>query len=156
MINSHLMSKALLILAMALAACTPPPPAEKVAAGAIFPRKVNVTYLSFDPYHGFQVNYLHEDGTAWLWYPGNRTGVPELWKTEGDNICFKHPSRSYNPVTKQSGGKWQCQKQIISLNLNVAELDGDVFNLRTGRVPYPLPKCKAPKQFSFDRTASRC
>lgn len=117
------------------------------------------TYLSFSSAHGFQVNYL-ADGKAWLWYPGNSEGVPEEWKRGTVNgtaaVCWRHPSNTYNPVTKTKGGPWGCQALNLSQKQIVADLKGDPYNLRSGQVPYRLKRCDAPAEFSFDRIRFGC
>jgi len=114
------------------------------------------TYLSFSRQHGFQVNYFAENGRSWLWYPGNVQGVAEDWKTQGDEICFRHDARTYNPVTQRAGGAYQCEPLAVSRRTIVAKLAGDPFLLASGRVPYRLPKCHAPAPFSFDRGLYSC
>lgn len=120
----------------------------------------NTTYLSFSLAHGFQVNYLAPRGAAWLWYPGNKRGVPEEYKRDvvaGRNvICWRHPSNSYNPVTKTKGGPFACENLAFSQRTIIAALPGDPFALKTGQVPYPLKRCTAPAQFRFDRTVFSC
>lgn len=120
----------------------------------------NTTYLSFSRAHGFQVNYLAPQGKAWLWYPGNRLGVPEEYKRDvvagQQAICWRHPSNSYNPVTRKQGGAFSCQSLALSQRTIVAALPGDPFALSTGRVPYTLDRCTAPAQFSFDRNTISC
>lgn len=122
--------------------------------------QVNRTYLSFDFSHGFQVNYLGPDGKAWLWYPGNRSGVPEDYKTDtiagNKAICWRHPSNSYNPVTKRSGGPFRCTELLLSQKRVVSELPGDPYSLRSGKVPYILNRCTAPEAFQFDRERFGC
>ena len=119
-----------------------------------------MTYLSFSQGHGFQVNYLSQDGRAWLWYPGNTGVVPEEWKLDVASgqraICWRHPSNSYNPVTKQTGGQFACQSLELSQKAVVAKLVGDPYGLSTGRVPYPLQRCVAPTEFEFDRARFGC
>lgn len=115
------------------------------------------TYLSFSQAHGFQVNYLGTGGRAWLWYPGNRSGVPELWRVkDGTSICFSHPTNTYNPVTKQRGGSEQCSPLDLSRKLTISVLSGDPYNLSSGQVPYRLRKCEAPEAFDFDRERYAC
>ncbi len=118
------------------------------------------TYLSYSGPHGFQVEYVAHGGRSWLWYPGNRNGVPSEWKLETIRgikaICFRHPASSYNPVTRSGGGGWGCQELVLSQKSTVARLSGDPFNLRLGTVPYQLNRCNAPDQFSFDREKFSC
>ncbi|GGF81955.1 hypothetical protein SAMN05216376_117100 [Mameliella alba] len=118
----------------------------------------NVTYLSFSAAHGFQVNYIRGDGKAWLWYPGNTVVVPEMWKIEGGgtSLCWSHPSNSYNPVTRETGGGFTCSPRLFTARTVVAHLPGDPFKLSSGKIPYRLGKCDAPKAFSFDRTRFHC
>ena len=120
----------------------------------------NTTYLSFSTAHGFQVNYLAPGGKAWLWYPGNQRGVAEEYKLEivsgQQAICWRHPSNSYNPVTQTRGGTFACQNLAFSQRTIVAELLGDPFSLQTGKLPFPLERCTAPVQFSFDRSKISC
>lgn len=122
--------------------------------------QTNKTYLSFSHAHGYQVNYLGPDGKAWLWYPGNRHGVPELYRLATvagtSSICWKHPSDTYNPVTKQSGRRYACEPLTTAQRTQVAVLDGDPFNLRSGGVPYRLDRCKAPDAFTFDSARYGC
>ena len=124
-----------------------------------YPRP-DMTYLSFSRAHGFQVNYLGRGGRAWLWYPGNLVGVPEEYKQETvsgrEAICFRHPSTSYNPVTKTRGGGFACLPLEFQRKLIVAALAGDPFRLASGRVPYRLDRCMAPAEFTFDRKAIGC
>ena len=124
-----------------------------------YPR-ANTTYLSFNKFHGFQVNYIAPDGRAWLWFPGNRKVVPEEWKLDSTNgikaLCFRHPSNSGNPATGRRGGAFQCQSLKLSQKSIVARLDGDAFKLTSGDVPYRLPRCEAPEAFRFDRSRFRC
>lgn len=120
----------------------------------------NTTYLSFSRAHGFQVIYLAPQGKAWLWYPGNRAGVPEEYRRDvvsgQQALCWRHPQNSFNPVTQQRGGSFACQSLQVSQRAIVSSLPGDPFSLRTGRVPYPLERCTAPSQFRFDRNAISC
>lgn len=110
--------------------------------------------------HGTQVEYFANDGRAYLWYRGNRASVPSNWKTaspsngdipgppipitQGDvAICFQYPSRSYNPATKTFGGEWQCRSSFLFAENIVAILEGDLFNLSSGRLPAVMPKDRA-------------
>jgi len=120
------------------------------------------TYLSFSdpkgilPGHGFQATFYDGQGRSWLWYPGNAVSVPGEWKVEDDRICFKRGANTYNPVTKTRGGKFKCQDIGISHRLTISRLDGDVFNLASGAIPYRREKCDGPKEFEFDRERFKC
>lgn len=96
------------------------------------------------PGHGTQIEYFAANGMAFLWYPGNRRPVPARWKLEkqagGYDICFKYPSRSYNPITRQHGGHWQC-RSFGGFAARIKEIrENDVFKLSTGRLPHVLNK----------------
>lgn len=125
-----------------------------------YPRE-HTTYLSYSDAHGFQVTYLGRNGRSALWYPGNLAAVPEEWKqiTTASGvraICWRHPSNSYNPVLKQQGGDWGCQRLDLSQKLTVASLPGDPFKLMSGSIPYRRGKCDAPEAFNFDRSTYGC
>ena len=162
------MRKSLAFFALtALVACTAPAPqpsavADVAARPLTFPNypQPGNTYLSFSKAHGFQVNYLATGGKAWLWYPGNQRGVPEEYKRDvvagQQALCWRHPSSSYNPVTRTPGGKFACQSLALSQKTIVAKLAGDPFRLASGKVPYRLNRCKAPKAFRFERAAIGC
>lgn len=103
------------------------------------------TIVFNDRFHGTQVEYFKPDGTATLWYPGNFRGVPSLWKTrqlsdDRVRMCFLYPSSSYNPVTEETGGTWECRSGRSFTSNIVAIVEGDVFNIGGGSVPKPLPK----------------
>ena len=106
------------------------------------------TFISHDP-HGTQIEYHGPDGRAHLWYPGNFRGVPSIWKIEydgpgkGHEICWQYPASSRNGLTGLSaGGKFQCTPDWLYFPSIVQVLQGDPFNLNSGRVPFPMPKGK--------------
>lgn len=96
------------------------------------------------PGHGTQIEYFGSDGRAFLWYPGNSRIVPALWElrpgTLSHSICFKYSKRSYNPLTKQDGSRWNCISLGHWAKDIVEKRSGDIFKLSTGRVPHPLPR----------------
>lgn len=103
------------------------------------------TRKTHDPFHGTQIEYFAPNGFAYLWYPGNRRAVRSFWKTETDrlfgdtDICFLYSPRSYNPVTKEFGGSWECREAEESLYLTDEIVRGDPLGLESGRLPYVLP-----------------
>ncbi|MEP4197417.1 MAG: hypothetical protein ABJL99_17485 [Aliishimia sp.] len=157
-------------LALGLASCddstaqVSPKQAEAIQAVQALPNnskdypQPNTTYLSFDPGHGYQVTFMRGDNVSWLWYPGNQRSLPASWKVEATRnaICWKYGSRTYNPVTKQGGGQFNCSPLGLVQRTKVAALKGDVFNLSSGQIPYRRKKCDAPSEFSFDQSAYRC
>jgi len=124
--------------------------------------KVGTTYLSFSTDHGFQVSYYENTSRSWLWYGGNPVSLPAQWKTETletehsniDQICWKYGGYTYNPSTKKSGGEFNCIAIRISQDLLVSSLEGDIFNLASGSVPYERKKCDAPSEFVLNKDSS--
>jgi hypothetical protein len=118
------------------------------------------TYLSFSKAHGFQVNYLADGSTAYLWYPGNNTALRGAYKRDvvagQQALCWRYGPGTYNPATKQTGGAFACQSLNFSRKTVVAKLRGDPFKLATGLVPYRLQRCQAPDTFTFDRARFAC
>lgn len=118
------------------------------------------TYLSFSQAHGFQVNFIVDDRSAWLWYPGNRVALPETYRLDHVKgvaaLCWQHPENTYNPVIQRPGGNYVCQSLDLSRRTIVSVLPGDPFKLATGRVPYPLQRCSAPPEFTFYREEFGC
>lgn len=168
---NHLRRATCLSASLALLACAPTsrPMSQAEAIKDVQARpnsfasypQADRTYLSFSKGHGFQVNHLRADGRAWLWYPGNKSGVPEEYKVQTSPtgtalICWRHPTNSYNPVTKTRGGDFACQPLDFAQRTIIAELPGDPFKLASGQVPYPLERCTAPNAFSFDRKRFGC
>jgi|TARA_R100000455_G_scaffold18414_1_gene9057 hypothetical protein len=102
----------------------------------------NKTIRTFTGFHGNQIEYFSPKGRAFLWYPGNRGTVRSLWmlrqKDGRYDICFKYPTNSYNPATKDYGGNWECQDLAIYARRVVEVSDADIFRLSTGRVPFRL------------------
>ncbi|MEP2781225.1 MAG: hypothetical protein ABJO67_20910 [Pseudoruegeria sp.] len=94
------------------------------------------------PGHGTQIEFFRPNGKAYLWYPGNTVAVLSEWKIEAGatsdasaSICFRYPNRSYNPVTQQFGGRWECRPSTVFGRDMTALIQGDEFNLSSGRIP---------------------
>ena len=112
--------------------------------------KTGRTIMTYGWAHGTQIEYVATDGRAYLWYPGNSRAVPSLWEVQHrglftssfHRICGKYPTRSYNPVTREYGGYWQCDS-INAWAKRIPETrEGDIFNLSSGKVPWVLSKDK--------------
>lgn len=109
-----------------------------------------VTFVHYNRAHGTQVEYMAKNGKTYLLYPGNSVVVRGAWKldrTDKPNVfslCFKYPGNSYNPITKQAGGGWECQPAGFSLVDVVDSANGDVLGLaKSEGVPFVLSKRKA-------------
>ena len=117
------------------------------------------TYAFEDFAHGVQVEYFSTDGRAFLWYPGNFRVVPGEYRyrvafyEDGEarvsRLAFRYPSRSYNPVTGRRGGSWSERNQSSLANRVVSYVEGDVFDLSSGRVPFRLGECQLPEPMIY-------
>ncbi len=92
---------------------------------------------SFVQEHGTQVEFHAEDGTSYLWYPGNRSIVIGNWRTQSSSrgrteICYRYGPSTFNPVTQRSGGSWECATRSFQ---NSEFLEGNPFGLKVGPVP---------------------
>lgn len=109
-----------------------------------FPR-AGMTYATHDPFHGVQVEYFAPGGRAHLWYPGNTRTVTGEWAVRGNDLCFRYQANSYNPVTGQQGGEWDCRNRARAAQTVVSMDQGDPFALASGRVPaHNLRSCRLP------------
>lgn len=105
------------------------------------------TVFYFDESHGNQIEYFAPDGRAQLWYPGNRAVVSGSWKITHNSddpnlagICFRYGANSYNPVTKEYGGKWNCSSfERHTEILPTRSIVGDIFGLSDNTIPMVLP-----------------
>lgn len=106
-------------------------------------RLSDVTVMSYSRGHGTQVEYLGSNGMSYLWYPGNRVVLPAPWKYQKNQICYRYGKQTYNPVTREPGGKWECQPISTSKQSTVETAKGDVFGLSKRRaVPFVLLKAR--------------
>jgi hypothetical protein len=105
---------------------------------------LNTTSQEYDASsHGTQIEYLGANGVTYLWYPGNTRALAGQWRVQdGTNypsICFRYGENTFNPVTRQSGGGWECGSGPAYLFEKLSVVSGDVFNLASGRLPFVLP-----------------
>ncbi len=110
---------------------------------------------STTPGHGTQIEYFASDGRAFLWYPGNSRPVRSRWKLSGSDdrydLCFLYPGRSYNPLTREYGGRWDC-RNLGRYAARIKEIRAeDIFGLSSGRLPFPLSAAST----SFDALLER-
>lgn len=103
----------------------------------------NTTIKNWDDQHGTQIEYHSVDGRTWLVYPGNTRAVKGQWQVQSSNgqtqICYRYGIRTYNPVTRRQGGKWECSAAIFIL-LADEVVDGDVLRLQgRGAFPQKMP-----------------
>jgi len=108
------------------------------------------THMSFNSGHGTQVFFVRPDGTEFLWYPGNRVIVVSKWQLvqrltssvppiQYADLCFQYGTNTYNPVTKQQGGQWECRPAGVVAKSTVERARGDVFGLAR-RLPFVLAR----------------
>jgi len=111
-------------------------------APAAFAQQVgNHTYMTYEPQHGTQVEYLSRQGEAFLWYPGNSVILAGRWKREGSSICFAYDGNTYNPVTGHIGGSFECMPFALHQSGIRERVAGDLLNLeRRVDAPFRLSK----------------
>jgi hypothetical protein len=114
------------------------------SASALRAFLMNTTSQEFEAgTHGTQIEYLGPGGVTYLWYPGNTIPLKGQWQVQdGTNypsICFRYGENTYNPVTGQGGGGWECGPGPAYLFEKLSVVQGDVFNLASGRLPFILP-----------------
>jgi hypothetical protein len=136
------------IVAIAVGAASPAS-AQKIDLNQTREMIADLTLMFHDSRHGTQVEYNAADGSTYLLYPGNAVIVKGSWKvTRTDkpnvyNMCFKYPANSYNPVTQQAGGNWECQIAGFYLARQVENMEGDVLGLSSRtEVPFVLARRK--------------
>ena len=103
----------------------------------------NTTSQEFGGGHGTQIEFLGANGVTYLWYPGNTRPLPGRWQVQDGprypSICFQYGSNTYNPVTGQGGGGWECSPGPAYLFQKMEVTGGDVFRLASGKLPFILP-----------------
>jgi len=139
------------LIILAAVGCTSIPEVETPKAEERSYPMVGKTYLHYDPMHGYQVEYFNND-TTYLWYPGNPVSLEGKWKISFGKICNMYPQNSYNKITNRTGGNYECSSIKTGMLFLVGELDGDMFGLSSGRVPYVLSRCTPPPEFKLDTT----
>jgi hypothetical protein len=128
-----------LLLAVAAAACSSTGPGRAPSPEtSLTSPYAGKTVLFYDGGHGNQIEYYDPAGRAFLWYPGNAGAVRGRWRTTTEAICFLYGPNTYNPVTGQHGGSWECTPWDPYRRHITDVADGDVFELSTGAVPYRL------------------
>ena len=116
-----------------------PKPKKKIADNQSL-KIANTTIISYDDFHGTQIQYRVPQDGAWLVYPNNRSVLPGRWKLDDDQrLCHKYFSSGINPATGVVGYEWECASQVYE---HVSTKDykillGDPFKLyrRAGRIP---------------------
>lgn len=121
--------------------------ASRVASSPELARRFlsDTTRLSFNQnQHGTQYEYHSEGGRVFLWYPGNRSIVHGSWRIESSstgrnpNLCYRYGAGSFNPVTGQRGGSWECRSFLAIDVAGGGTLKGDPFSLGAGRIPFVM------------------
>lgn len=135
------------LAALVIAGCTSQstPPNVTVSQEPI--KYSGKTIIFHERSHGTQIEYFSSKGQAFLWYPGSKVLVTGSWKVHGKSVCFRYGANTYNPVTKRSGGRWQCVPSAVHRFSAKSTCAGNPFNLSSGAVPFQLSKeaYKSPK-----------
>ncbi|UWQ80167.1 hypothetical protein K3725_03915 [Leisingera sp. S132] len=116
-------------------------------AAGLTRRYAGATTLDYSVQHGTQVEHMASDGRAYLWYPGNQRVVTGEWRTETDargsgRICFRYGRSTFNPVTGQRGGSWNCVRAADFIWAEEEYTTGDPFGLSSGAIPFVMPREK--------------
>ena len=130
---------------------------SRVAASRVRKFIANQTIKTYNRHFSTQVEFHSADGRTFLWFPGNRRIVRGRWKVEKQTtasfgsskkqaiafLCYKYGPNTYNPVTKQKGGKWKCIAPNLVFKTKSEKRTGDIFRL-SGResVPFVLQRKK--------------
>lgn len=107
------------------------------------------TYATYSAGYGVQIEYFAENGTNFLWFPGNRFPLAGEWNLEdtkfSPDICFKYGPDTRDALTGQPGGSWECGPVHRSKRRLVSVVEGDPFNLAMPTTILPqLKKCELP------------
>ncbi|MEM9938743.1 MAG: hypothetical protein AAF768_07850 [Pseudomonadota bacterium] len=119
---------------------------------------VGKTIRTYSKQHGTQIEYIAPHGTAYLWYPGNRTGVVSQWKTSPHpnhghpEMCFRYGVNTFNPVTQMRGGQWECGRAARYVQKIREAVSGDPYQLQSRRIPFVLPESK---EVSFETVSKQ-
>lgn len=104
------------------------------------------TSIHYDSFHGTQVEFRQADGQVYLWYPTNTRSLAGQAKTQTSNgqseICHRYNSSGKNPATGVAGYAWECAPLSANLRSITHMLQGDPFDLASGKIPFVLRKRK--------------
>ncbi|MGY9056478.1 MAG: hypothetical protein ACKVGZ_12895 [Alphaproteobacteria bacterium] len=105
------------------------------------------TIMTYDAFHGPQIEYRDNAGNSYLWH-GSNIGVVKGRYTVGSNLyCQIYPKNTFNPMTNKYGGKTECFPIVLTTQQAVANAPRDPFGLSSSpRTPHPLTG-KIPAMF---------
>ena len=94
----------------------------------------DTTLVSWDSFHGTQLEYHDAKGGVWLVYPGNKTVLPGEWKVELAesqlSLCYRYFTNGKNPATGVRGIEWECSLVASRASDRDSEYyEGDIFRL---------------------------
>ena len=107
---------------------------------ALTARLANQTHVIYQPGYAVYIEFTGDDGTVLMWFPGNRNVVHGIWKIVDRNgtpeACY-HYLNSHNAVTGEFENT-ECidPAQTIAAMGVLAARTGDIYNLRSGNIPY--------------------
>jgi len=117
-------------------------------AEALTARLANQTHVIYQPGYTVYVEYTGDDGTVLMWFPGNRNVVHGIWKIvdrDGTSKACYHYLNSHNAVTGEFEST-ECidPAQTMAAMGVLASRTGDIYNLRSGNIPYKKPAMDIP------------
>ena len=132
-------------------------PTAELAASSVQSFFGDRTMITYDVFHGTQVEYRRPDGRIFFWYPGNGLTIQANWKVgkvavNSQEICYQYPSNSYNPFLGPKGGNWECQPAWAHTSGMKQVVKSDPFNLGSTRVPYRLEKGQFIAEELFEKS----
>ena len=116
---------------------------------ALTARLANQTHVIYQPGYAVYIEYTGDDGSVLMWFPGNRNVVHGIWKIvdrDGTPQACYHYLNSHNAVT----GAFESTEcidpaQTMAAMGVLAARTGDIYNLRSGNIPYRKGQMDLPE-----------
>lgn len=101
------------------------------------------TFHSHTPSIGTQVEFMHPEGSAYLWYPEADHTIVGEWEVrpithDSSEICYRYPVEQAGPYFSGYTGDWICWDpgRWMSEFPKDSIRDGDHYGLTSGTVPF--------------------
>ena len=130
---------------------------EKQATNSIDSVFLNRSIITYDVYHGTQVEYHLSNGRSFLWSPGNSQTVLTNWKVgrsavNRQEICYLYPSNSNNPTLGLKGVNRECEPVWAYRSDLKQVVKGDPYNLGTTRISCRLEQGQFTAEELFEKS----